>query len=199
MTTERWYAIRTKPRQEKQAEFHLRQLCVETFLPLLRQNKMVRRARKMVLSPLFPGYMFARVDVRTHYRTVNFARGVLTIVGFGGKPAEMSQELIDTIKRRLENGYLTPDPKHFKRGQILHINGGPLAGLEAVFVREMTDRNRVLVLLNTLGLHAKLNISINQVSLPRLCEEVPTKVDRLKAFRGQSCVTGSTPLSRTVE
>jgi len=169
-------------------------------LPLLRQNKMVRRARKMVLSPLFPGYMFARVDVRTHYRTVNFARGVLTIVGFGGKPAEMSQELIDTIKRRLENWYLTPDPKHFKRGQILHINGGPLAGLEAVFVREMTDRNRVLVLLNTLGLHARLNMSINQVSLPHsLCEEVTTKVDRLKAFRGQSCVTGSPPLSRTVE
>jgi transcriptional antiterminator RfaH len=167
VTTVRWYVIRTKPRQEKQAEFHLRQLCVETFLPLLRQNKIVRRARKMVLSPLFPGYMFARVDVRTHYRAVSYARGVLTIVAFGGKPADISQELIDTIKGRLENGYLTPDPKHFKRGQILHINAGPLAGLEAVFVREMTDRNRVFLLLNTLGLHAKLNMSIDQVSLPQ--------------------------------
>ena len=95
-------------------------------------------------------------------------RGVLTIVGFGGKPAEISQALIDAIKGRLEkNGYLTPDPKHFKRGQILRINSGPLAGLEAVFVREMTDRNRVLLLLNTLGLHAKLNMSINQISLPQ--------------------------------
>jgi transcriptional antiterminator RfaH len=111
--------------------------------------------------------MFVRVDVRTQYRAVSYARGVLTIVAFGAKPAELSQDLIDTIKRRLENEYLTPDPKHFKRGQILHINGGPLAGLEAVFVREMTDRNRVLLLLNTLGLHAKLNMSINQVSLPQ--------------------------------
>ena len=167
MTTVRWYVIRTKPRQEKQAEFQLRQLCVETFLPMLRQNKMVRRARKIVLSPLFPGYTFARFDVSTHCRAVSYARGVLTIVRFDGKPAEMSQELIDTIKGRLEYGYLTPDPKHFKRGQILHINGGPLAGLEAVFVREMTDRNRVLLLLNTLGLHAKLNMSIDQVSLSR--------------------------------
>jgi transcription antitermination factor NusG len=74
-----------------------------------------------------------------NYRAVSYARGVLTIVGFSCKPAEMSLELIDTIKRRLENGHLTPDPKHFKRGQILHINGGPLAELEAVFVREMTD------------------------------------------------------------
>lgn len=163
----RWYVIRTKPLQEKQVEFHLRQLCVETFLPMLRQNKMVRRARKMVLSPLFPRYMFARFDVRKHYRTVSYARGVLTIVEFGGKPAEMSQALIDAIKGRLENGYLTPLPVQFKRGQILHINGGPLAGLEAVFVREMTDRNRVLLLLNTLGLHAKVNMSIDQVSLPQ--------------------------------
>ncbi len=77
----------------------------------------------------------------------------------------MSQALIDAIKERLENGYVTPDPEHFKRGQILHINGGPLAGLEAVFVREMKDRNRVLLLLNTLGLHAKLNMNIDQVSL----------------------------------
>lgn len=182
MTAVRWYVIRTKPRQEKKVECHLRQLCVETFLPLLRQNKMVRRTRKTVLSPLFPGYTFARFEVRTHDRAVSYARGVLAIVRFGGKPAEISQELIDAIKIRLENGYLTPDPKHFQRGQILHINGGPLAGLEAVFVREMTDRNRVLLLLNTLGLHAKLNMSINQVSLPQ----------------GQSCVTGSAPISALI-
>ena len=43
-------------------------------------------------------------------------------------------------------------------------NGGSLAGLEAVFVREMTDRNRVILLLNTRG-HAKLNMSIDQISL----------------------------------
>ena len=167
MTTVHWHVIRTKPRQEKQAEFHLRRLRVETFLPLLRQNKMVRRARKVVLAPLFPGYMFARVDVRTHYRAVSYARGVLTIVAFGGKPAEISQALIDAIKGRLENGYITPGQEHFKRGQILHINDGPLGGLQAVFVREMTDRNRVLLLLNTLGLHAKVNMSIDQVSLTR--------------------------------
>jgi transcriptional antiterminator RfaH len=160
-----WYVIRVKSHQEKQAEFHLRQLCPETFLPMLRQNKMVRRARKMVLSPLFPGYMFARVDMRKQYRAVSYARGVLTIVGFGGKPAEINQELIDAIEERLNNGYVTPHWEHFKTGQIVHINGGPLAGLEAVFVREMTDRNRVLLLLNTLGLHAKLNMSIDQVSL----------------------------------
>ncbi len=42
-----WYVIRTKPHQERRAEFHLRQLSVETFLPLLKQteNDTASRAR----------------------------------------------------------------------------------------------------------------------------------------------------------
>jgi transcription antitermination factor NusG len=49
----------------------------------------------------------------------------------------------------------------------VRIKGGPLAGLEAVFVREMKERDRVLLLLNTLGLHAKLTLDKDQVSLPQ--------------------------------
>ena len=42
-----------------------------------------------------------------------------------------------------------------------------MVGLEAVFVRAMTDRRRVYLLLKTLGLHAGLTITIDQVSLSR--------------------------------
>ena len=162
-----WYAVSTKPKQEKQAELHIKQRGIECFLPLLKERKIIRRTRKTVIEPLFPGYLFARFDPNKHCRAVTYATGVRKVVEFGSGPVELDATMIDAIKGRLENGYLTPNPKHFKRGQILHINGGPLAGLEAVFVREVTDRNRVLLLLNTLGLHVKLNMSINQVSLPQ--------------------------------
>ena len=69
--------------------------------------------------------------------------------------------MIDAIKERLNNGVITPHSEHFKMGQIVHIKGGPLAGLEAVFMREMTDRNRVLLLLNTLGFYAKLTMNMD--------------------------------------
>ena len=75
--------------------------------------------------------------------------------------------MIDAIKERLNDGYVTLMPVRPVHGQIVHIKGGPLAGLEAVFMREMTDRNRVLLLLNTLGFHAKLTLNIDQVSLPQ--------------------------------
>ena len=163
----RWYVIRSKPRQERQAEFHLRQLSVETFLPLLRQNKWIRRQEKTVVEPLFPRYLFARFDINDRYRAVNFARGVLTIVKFGLKPAEVSESLIGAIKERLEDGCVTPKTERFEKGQIVQIKGGPLAGLEAVFISEMPDQHRVLLFLKTLGLHAKLTIDSDQVILPQ--------------------------------
>ena len=89
-----WYAINTKPHREKQAELHLSQLSVETFLPLLRRSKVIRRMRKTVIGPLFPGYLFARFDVQDHYRAVSYARGVRKIVEFGSTPARVDEELI---------------------------------------------------------------------------------------------------------
>jgi transcription antitermination factor NusG len=97
---------------------------------------------------------------------VSYAAGVRKVVEFGSGPVELDAAMIDAIKERLNDGYATPQSERFKMGQIVHIKGGPLAGLEAVFVREMKERDRVLLLLNKLGLNAKLNMSIDQVSLP---------------------------------
>ena len=162
-----WYAVSTKPHQERQAELYIKQWDIECFLPLLKANKIIRRTRKTVIEPLFPGYLFAQFELEKHYRAVSYATGVRKVVEFGSGPVELDATMIDAIKERLNNGYVTPQSERFKMGQIVHINGGPLTGLEAVFMREMTDRNRVLLLLNTLGLHAKLTIGSDQVSLPQ--------------------------------
>lgn len=158
-----WYVVSTKPHREKQAELHIKQWGIECLLPLLKVSKVIRRTRKTVIAPLFPGYLFARFDLVRHYRAVTYATGVRKIVEFGSGPVELDPAMIDAMKERLTDGYVTPQLERFKAGQIVHIKGGPLAGLEAVFMREMTDRNRVLLLLNTLGLHAKVTLDSDQV------------------------------------
>jgi transcriptional antiterminator RfaH len=162
-----WYAVSTKPHQEKRAELHIKQCGIECFLPLLKGDKIIRRTRKTVIEPLFPGYLFARFDLDRYYRAVSYATGVRKIVDFGAGPVELDATMIDAIKERLNDGYVTLMPVRPVRGQVVHIKGGPLAGVEAVFVREMTGRNRVLLLLNTLGFHAKLTLNIDQVRLPQ--------------------------------
>ena len=162
-----WYTVSTKPHQERQAELHIKQCGIECFLPLLKTSKIIRRTRKTVINPLFPGYLFAQFELERHYRAVSYATGVRKIVEFGAGPVELDVIIIDAIKERLNDGYVTPQSERFKMGQIVHIKDGPLTGFEAVFMREMTDRNRVLLLLNTLGLHAKVTLNIDQVCLPR--------------------------------
>jgi transcriptional antiterminator RfaH len=160
-----WYVVRTKPHQERLAELHLRQLTVETFLPLLKLEKSQRRQGKVIIEPLFPRYLFARFDILDRYRAVNFSKGVSNIVQFGGKPAQVGEELIDGIKSQMTDGHVTPKADDFSRGQIVHITGGPLAGIEAVFVKGLKERHRVLLLLRALGLNATINLDIEHVSL----------------------------------
>jgi|SRR6185295_10151732 len=164
-----WYVVSTKPHQEKQAELHIKQCEIECFLPLLKENKIIRRTHKTVIVPLFPGYLFARFDLDRHGRAVSYARGVYKIVEFGSGPVALDAIMIDAIKERLNKRFVTSQSECFKMRQIVHIKGGPLAGLEAVFMREMTDQNRVLLLLNTLGFHAKLILNMDQVRLPQAC------------------------------
>jgi transcriptional antiterminator RfaH len=153
-----WYVVSTKPHQEKQAELHIKQWGIESLLPLLKTSKVIRRVRKTVVEPLFPGYLFARFELDRHYRAVSYATGVRKIVDFGSGPVELDEAMIVAMKERLNDGYVTPYQETFKSGQIVQIKGGPLAGLEAVFVKEMTERNRVLLLLNTIGFRAKVTV-----------------------------------------
>ena len=161
-----WYAVNTKPHQEKRAELHLSQLSVETFLPLLRESKMIRRTRKTVVDPLFPGYLFSRFDLKEHYRAVSYAKGVRKIVEIGSKPEEVDVALIDAIKAKLNNGHVMQEPESWRHGQVVQIQDGPLGGLEAVFVQEMPGQQRAILLLRTLGFHARVVVNIDQLGVP---------------------------------
>ena len=159
-----WYAVSTKPHQERQAESNLQRLGVETFCPQLEQRKVIRRVSQTVIRPLFPGYLFARLNIEEHYRAVTYARGVRRIVAFGSTPARVDEELIQGMKARLCNGYLSLTPRLLAPGQVVKIQDGPLSGLEAVFEREMPDHQRVVLLLRTLAYQARVVVPFEQVA-----------------------------------
>jgi transcriptional antiterminator RfaH len=160
-----WYAVSIKPHQEKQAELHIKRFGIECFLPLLKENKIIRRTRKTVIEPLFPGYLFARFDLDKHYRAVSYATGVRKVVEFGTGPIELDATMIDAIKERLNDGYVTLMPVRPMHGQVVRIKGGPLGGLEAVFIREMPKKNRIVLFLTALGFQARLTMDSEHVSL----------------------------------
>jgi transcriptional antiterminator RfaH len=158
-----WYAVNTKPHQENSADLNLQRLNVETFFPLLKKDKTIRRKKQTVIEPLFPGYLFARFSLDTHYRAVHYARGVSKVVGFGMEPATVDEGVIESIKSRLQDGYITMQPLSLVPGEVVQIQEGPFKGLEAVFEREMGDCQRVVLLLHALSYQASLIVDLQQV------------------------------------
>lgn len=158
-----WYAIRTKPHQERHVELQLRRCGVETFLPCHEESRMIRRCRRIVASPLFPGYLFGRLDLKKHYRTVNYTRGGLGVVSFGSIPAKMDEEMIDLIRVRLRNGIFKPQGHCLIPGQTVRIRSGPMSGLEAVFQYQLTGQQRALLLLRYLAFPSRLVVPMEQL------------------------------------
>lgn len=158
-----WYAVNTKPREELLAQMNLQRLGVDAFLPRLKQQKVIRRRWQTVIGPLFPGYIFARFNIDTHFRAVNYARGVRRVVTFGSVPAAVDEAIIEAIQSQLHEGYVILRPTSLKPGQVVRIHDGPFQGLQAVFERELSDQQRVVLLLQTLSYQARVVVDLKHV------------------------------------
>ncbi len=138
---------------------------LETFFPKLKRKRTIRRVRRWVTSPLFPCYLFAKFDADRQSRLVKYANGVTNIVSFGGKPAIVDELLLAGIRAHCEpsTDNFTPDtvtvgPVKFTPGEIVEIQAGPLRGLQGIFEREMSDSERVIILLDALAKGARVQV-----------------------------------------
>ncbi len=138
---------------------------MEIFCPLLKQEKIIRRKRRSVISPLFPGYLFAKFDPFRQYRAVHYATGVRKVVSFGTTIARVEESLIEAIKERLfEGGIKVSKCSSFMPGQKVRIQVGPLLGMEAIFERELSVRQRVALLLQSVAYQARVVVHVDQVA-----------------------------------
>lgn len=152
----KWYVIKTKPLQEEKAFLNLSMQGIEVYFPKI-LKRFWRKGKKLeLLKPLFPGYLFAKFSVETHYRKVNYTRGVSKIVSFGNYPIPLEEEEIKIIKSKEENGVIKLEDRNFSEGEAIRVVKGPFNGLEGVFVKELDDRERVQVLLRFLYSKAKI-------------------------------------------
>ena len=146
-----WYVIQTKPKKEGEASSYLSTKGLEIFNPLMEtfssRNQKVRRE----IKPLFPSYIFGRFDLDQNYPLVRWARGVKKILGFGGYPIPVSEEVIEVIKGRTDSDGIVRRISHFEPNEVVRINSGPLRDLLGIFERWVSDNERVRILLNLIG------------------------------------------------
>lgn len=139
----RWFALRVKPRWEKTAARVLQGKGFEEFLPTHKSKRRWSDRIKEVELPLFPGYLFCRMDPRERLPVLT-TPGVLEIVGFGKKPAPVDDHEIAAIQSVVNLGFgVTPWP-YLRTGNRVEIVCGPLKGLEGIFL-EWKQPQRLVV------------------------------------------------------
>jgi transcription termination/antitermination protein NusG len=126
-----WFAVYVKHRHEKTTAFALRSKGYESFLPTY--HKVRRRDGKKFELPLFPGYVFCRLEPSNTLLVVT-TPGVFSIVGNGQRPEPIPDVDIEGIMRMVDSGLtLCPWPDVLK-GQQVRMTSGPLRGIQGVVV-----------------------------------------------------------------
>ena len=77
-----WFALRVKSRSEKRVATILRNKGYEEFVPFYRPRQVWSDPIKLAGLPLFPGYVFGRLDPQYRF-PILVPPGVLYFVGVG--------------------------------------------------------------------------------------------------------------------
>jgi len=152
-----WFAIQCRSGAEAQVDFNLRTMFIETLLPLARRPmRHARRIARMVVRPLFTGYLFARFSVGNSLRAVAFSRGVIRVLGTRGQPLVVDDAIIEDLRERIgSHGCVELCDAPLAPGDAVRITSGPLRGWLGVFERQLSDDRRVEILIETLQ-HGRL-------------------------------------------
>ena len=147
----KWYLIKTKPRQEIKAKQNLENQDYSTFCPMVKINDR--------LVVLFPGYLFIQLNDKTqNWSPINSTKGVSYFVKFGLNFAKVPNRVIEFIKINQHN---TSDKlinlNKFKPGDKVQISDGPFNNYMAIFKCYKSDE-RVILLMNLLGHEQSLSI-----------------------------------------
>jgi len=145
-----WYLVRTKPGKERWVRDQLAPRLSEVFLPMLKA-RMPRWGRLAIsTAPLFPCYVFARLDLQTRYFEVKYLAGVSGLVSAGNDPIVVPEGIITEIRARGVDDVVEIREDPFDSGQQVRVVDGPFRGFEAIFERYLSGAERVAILLNTI-------------------------------------------------
>lgn len=156
-----WYVVYSKPRREEFAQSHLCRKGLEVFFPRLALPH--PRPRQGQLVPLFPNYLFVRLQLPEEYHYALWSPGVKTIVNFNGTPAPIDDQVVRFIKEEADEEGVIKGCSSLTAGQEVRIKGGPLDGLIGVIQDPPDARGRVNVLMQLLNRQVKVTVPVHLV------------------------------------
>jgi transcriptional antiterminator RfaH len=120
----RWVAVQVYSRRESAITHLLTMKGYESFLPVIPEPNY---KQKETGKPMFPGYVFCRINLEIREPIV-MTPGVVRIVGNGRRPIPIEEDEIESI-RILVSRRLKCEPHPFIVGDRIAVESGALAGM----------------------------------------------------------------------
>lgn len=143
-----WFAIYTKPKNEKKVVEGLEKIGVEVYCPMITQVKQWSDRKKKVEMPLINSYVF--VNIADKNRNIVFnVHGVVRYLFWLGKPAVIQDHEIEVLKDGLKGILNNVEVQGIQPGDILTISKGPFQGKEGIV--SQIEKNKIRLVLKELG------------------------------------------------
>ena len=158
-----WIAFYTLSRREKDLMRKLEAAAIPFYAPLIKRRLLSPAGRtRLSYVPLFPGYVFSRVDddQRRAALATNTVARWLPI----GDPAGFASDLRNIQRLIATDQPLTPEAL-LEPGQPVRVRSGPLLGLEGTVVKRRGGQ-RLVVAVRFLSQGA--SVELEDVDLERL-------------------------------
>lgn len=160
--TTAWYLVHTKPRQEDVALANLQRQGYECYLPQMLVERIRRRKAEVATEPMFPRYLFIRLDSSDQGKSwspIRSTLGVSQLVHFGARAAKVDDALVELLRQREQ---AMPLDAMFQSGDSVVITDGPFAGIEAIYQTADAER-RAFILLEILSKPVSLQIEAGRL------------------------------------
>tara|TARA_Y100000588_G_scaffold129394_1_gene141657 strand:- start:444 stop:1088 length:645 start_codon:yes stop_codon:yes gene_type:complete len=158
-----WYVLRTKPRSDRVAFENLERNGYNVFFP---EIDIPIRGEMYNRTPLFPGYLFIRLDPQKAWPLVELVPGVMGWLRSDGKIPSIGDEVIADLKQRIkciadDGGLWTK----FKPGQTVRVVSGKLEGLARVVEEPRSPESKVRVLLEIMGRYVPAQVPWHHIKV----------------------------------
>lgn len=160
----KWFAIYTKPKSEKKVNQQLKDIGIESYLPLRKEMRQWKDRKKWIETPLFTSYVFVKVKHKEFYEIPYKIKGFMCYVVFSGEIIAIRESEIEYIKRTLsyDNLNTTVTSSDFSKSDDIEIIHGPLCGMKGKLV-DFKGETRISVYLNSIKASLLVEIGKTQV------------------------------------
>jgi transcriptional antiterminator NusG len=169
-----WYVIHTYSGfegrvrasiQERAASLGLKEKIGQVLVPTESVIEIKEGKKRVSTKKFFPGYVLVEMDLDDEtWQLIKNTPKVTGFLGGGAKPAPLTDQEVETLKKQIDSGTGAPREKVlFSKGDSVRIIDGPFLGFNGTVDEVNSDQNKLKVLVSIFGRSTPVELGFLQV------------------------------------